>query len=745
MRKSLKKSLPWAWGLLVALALLPLLRPGLWAAHDTFHHLFRSFDLDYALRGGSVYPRWLPNLGFFYGYPVLNFYAPLGYYLIVLLHWLGTGFIAAMKLAYVVSFVASFGFAYLWGREVWGQDGGLWVAVAYTYFPYHIANAYVRGAIAEHLAMAFFPLILWLLHRIVERENRSDAAYLAIAIAGLIMTHNLSAFMFLPFAALYFVGLLLIERKDRSRAALEATFGGIAGVLLSAFYWLPAVLDTKWIRAGQVAVSVTEPLKLLSPVFGMFSPFLIQKYTPKQGAFFQHPYSQWQVLLMLLGFLAGGIVWRHLKGKQKAALALAAILEVLVFFLMIRASRPLWVHFRPLVFLQFPWRFQGVAGVFSSLAVGAIPLAMERLRIDRKWVGTVALIAVTLAWAATSMLGLELQPLTWPENGKPVVNESDVNFHSMAQYDYQTALWAKLWGGPWLLEYLPVTEKVPREEFWLPRKGPSPWQRPYAPPQEVTLGEQCPLSHEFVVNAPADTYIRWHQFWFPGWNASVDGRRVETSPSPQLGLVTVPIPKGKHDVRIWFGGTFHRAIGDLLSAAATLLLVLWMCKSKNRTGLVVLALAALAWLAIWGVQNRLHSTCTRPSNVWARVEDKAALLGCDSYRSDGHLYVQAYWIDLKPMDEDLTVFIHADDGKGKAVAQHDGPPCESFSPTSRWEPGEIVPDRHLLRPKDDAKLEDAVRFEIGMYRLKPAFQNLGMTDRQGRPIGISWTTNKCGK
>ncbi len=746
MKVRIRRFFPWAWMLFAVFVLLPLLRPGLWASHDTFHHLFRSFDLDYALRGGNLYPRWLPNLGFFYGYPVLNFYAPLGYYLIVLVHWLGSGFITSIKWVYVVSFLTASGLAYLWGREIWGVEGGLWVAVAYTYFPYHVANAYVRGAIAEHLAFVFFPLILWLLHRIVEEEEPKgrDVVWLSIAVAGLVITHILSAFMFLPFAVLYLVGLLVGEGKVGWQKTLLPVVGGLGGGLLSSFYWLPAIMETGWIRAGRVALSVTEPLKLLSPISGMFSPFLIQRYTPDQGAFFQHPYSQWQVLLMLAGLLAGVLAWKKLTRKQKVVLIVSMLLESLVFFLMIRPSRPLWVHFHPLVFLQFPWRFQGVAGVFSSLVVGVIPLAVKLVFGNRKWMRATLLALVALLWAATSMLGLHLEPLTWPETGKPVVNENDVNFHSMAQYDYQTALWARLWGGPWLLEYLPVTEKVPREEFWLPRKGPSPWNRAYEPPESVSLGRQCPLSHRLVVDAPSDTYIRWHQFWFPGWHASVDGRSVETSPSPQLGLVTVPIPKGKHSVKIWFGSTTHRLVGDVLSAAAALLLLYWLWRSGGRREFGFLVLALIAWLALWGAQNTLHSTCTTPSRTWRTVEDSFALLGCDAYRQNGHLYVTAYWMDTRPTGENLTTFVHADDGKGRIVAQHDGPPCESFSPTSRWEPGEIVPDRHLLSPKGSARVEDASRFEIGIYRLNPSFQNLAMKDRQGRPAGISWITDKCG-
>jgi hypothetical protein len=53
--------------------LWPLVGPAYLSSHDGLHHLFRLLDLDWCIRGGSPYPRWLPNLGFGYGYPVLNY------------------------------------------------------------------------------------------------------------------------------------------------------------------------------------------------------------------------------------------------------------------------------------------------------------------------------------------------------------------------------------------------------------------------------------------------------------------------------------------------------------------------------------------------------------------------------------------------------------------------------------------------------------------------------------------------
>ena len=44
---------------------------------------------------------------------------------------------------------------------MFGPAGGVLAAVVYTYTPYHLADAYLRGAVPEHAAFIFPPLILW--------------------------------------------------------------------------------------------------------------------------------------------------------------------------------------------------------------------------------------------------------------------------------------------------------------------------------------------------------------------------------------------------------------------------------------------------------------------------------------------------------------------------------------------------------------------------------------------------------
>ena len=154
------------WGLFATLlltlpALWPLLRAGFLVTDDGRFHVYRIAALADAWQNGVLYPRLFPEFGFGYGQAVLNYYAPLSYGPGALLSVLGASPIWAAKATIALGFILAAMAAYGFGRAVWGAWGGVMAAIAYTYFPYHLADAYVRGATPEFMAFIWLPLILW--------------------------------------------------------------------------------------------------------------------------------------------------------------------------------------------------------------------------------------------------------------------------------------------------------------------------------------------------------------------------------------------------------------------------------------------------------------------------------------------------------------------------------------------------------------------------------------------------------
>ena len=72
------------YGLLIVLALSfwaikPLFISGFFPMHDDTQ-VARVFEMGKMLKEGTFPVRWVPDLGYGYGYPLFNFYAPLAYY-----------------------------------------------------------------------------------------------------------------------------------------------------------------------------------------------------------------------------------------------------------------------------------------------------------------------------------------------------------------------------------------------------------------------------------------------------------------------------------------------------------------------------------------------------------------------------------------------------------------------------------------------------------------------------------------
>jgi len=58
-----------------------------------------------------------------------------------------------------------------------------------------------------------------------------------------------------------------------------------------------------------------------------------------------------------------------------------------------------------------------------------------------------------------------------------------------------------------------------------------------------------------------------------------------------------------------------------------------------------------------------------------------------------------------------------DQGLTTMWAQHDGDPVEGFTPTTRWLPGEVVADRHVLHIPPEAP-PGSYKLFTGMYEFE---------------------------
>ena len=79
---------------------------------------------------------------------------------------------------------------------------------------------------------------------------------------------------------------------------------------------------------------------------------------------------------------------------------------------------------------------------------------------------------------------------------------------------------------------------------------------------------------------------------------------------------------------------------------------------------------------------------------------------------------QLYWLALRESGQDYKAFVHLLGPNGSVIAQHDGDPGGGYTPTTRWRPGEIIVDRHVLSlPQGLPAGEYGLR--AGLYQVEP--------------------------
>ncbi len=366
--------------------------------------------------------------------------------------------------------------------------------------------------------------------------------------------------------------------------------------------------------------------------------------------------------------------------------------------------------------LQYPWRFllleavglMGVAAALPALLPGAARVdRIGGLAVPRSaWI--VALVSLLAMLAA--LPGLRVEPLA--------VSQADARLPGRMWAEDAAAGQV---GATWTGEFLPLTVTEQRWALGRAREGATDGVA-LQPAPVVALTQRGYASWLFQVETASPLPLRLHQFYLPGWRATIDDQPATVYPTGELGLATVDVPAGTHQVAISFGATPARTAGlliSLLAAAVWIALAFLRTSSRGLRGagvlLGILAVALALNLGL-GVGQRSWT----PRLAQATLEDVAVLLASDAAidRELGVAEVTLYWLAQRELGENHKVFVHLLGPDGAVIAQHDGDPVGGYTPTSRWRPGEIVVDRHIVALPEGLPAGD-YGLRAGLYQVEP--------------------------
>jgi len=544
----MKKVLIVLFSLFVSLpVVLPFFHTGYFPTHDGEWTVIRLADMFRTLRDFQIPPRYSGELNFGYGYPLFNFVYPLPYYLGVFLHFLGIGFVDAIKILFALSVFFSGFFMFFASKLLWKNTwAGLISAVMYIYFPYRMVDLYVRGSIGESLSFVLFPLLFYLAIKLIGKPSFLLVGGIGVCVASLAMTHNIMAVFFTPLYILFVLIQAILKNKKAIKAFSLSIFLGLG---LSAFFSLPALFEKNNILLSQI------PIADRNLYFVNLSQFIFPRWgygvpIDPNGFSYQLGLAHLAVFIIIVLSLSSFLIKNKIKFKEYY-IKFAGILTISVSFftfLLFKPSEFLWKNIPLLSEINYPWIVLGILGFLISLLAGFL---------SKKVLGRFVMIFLAIIAVFTVL------PYAKPQQ---YINKGDsyylTNDATTTSSNELMPIWVKK---------IPFQRPAEKVEIV---KGAGTVNNIFYNSKKIT----------FDVLAEGNTKVRVNTIYYPGWEAFVNSQKAEIDYTNERGVMELEVPKGENKVELKFSETPLRLFADLLGIISILLLVFYGSISRKGQG-----------------------------------------------------------------------------------------------------------------------------------------------------------------
>lgn len=499
-------------------ATFPLFGRGYIPTHDGEYHIIRFIEFFRMISAGYWFPRWAPTLNSGYGIPIFLFHYPFPNYVGAFIQFLRFDSVDAFKLCLAFGYITAGFFSFLWLKKLFGTKAGLVGAVVSSFVPYWFVELYVRGSVGEVWAIAFVFAGLMLL----EYEKFT---LFSLAVCGLILSHNILAMLFIPF----FFGMTILRNK-------RYTFGILFGVLLSSYFWIPAIFERMYV-VGLNTVNFREHFvqlyELLIPSWG----------TELSGEVFAGNKMSFQIGIVPLFVLLGSLLF-GLREKRQGMAQLYWYFFFVFFCAMVltlSSSSFLWLRLPLLQYVQYPWRFLSFVIPFTAFT-GAYVSSQMRERFM-----SIMLILVSVIFSYSY-----LRPVVY------AVRDSQYYLSRKNFTDGTSSMgnsFSTIWTG-W---------KNKRSEYILEIINGK---------ESEGTAQQSYLKKEFTVLSQDYSRVFVPILYYPGWRAIVDKREIPIDFTHD-GTIQFSVSPGKHKVTVEFTQTPLRKFSDILSIFTLVWIVGW--------------------------------------------------------------------------------------------------------------------------------------------------------------------------
>jgi len=339
--------------------------------HDFSFHLWRILALKKEIDLGNWLPTWIADGLDGFGVPIFSIIYGVPYYTAVVLLKIGLSLPMAQKIMMFIPGPLSGLFFYIWAKNKFGKIAGGVGSIIYVWTPYHFLATFIRGTIGEIYFFMFFPLVLIFLDKTTKRLAILAGA---VSFALLIYSHNslafLSVFIYIGYILITYIQAMNISQLVKQILII------ITGILLAAFYTLPALIFTPLLHNSKIVVDdlvFPPPLSLLRSKWEGGSIIGGQNLIMS----FQIGWANLIIILISLSV----IIIDFTKSKRRSInwnLLFWFGLLLLSVFMLFPISRWAWGHIPLLINIQFPYRILAIIMIETAVLAGILVAKIKK-------------------------------------------------------------------------------------------------------------------------------------------------------------------------------------------------------------------------------------------------------------------------------------------------------------------------------------------------------------------------------
>ncbi|MBI2310428.1 hypothetical protein HYU90_01190 [Candidatus Collierbacteria bacterium] len=512
------------------------------------HHYFKSIDL------GQFPPRWATDMHFEYGSPFLSFNYQLPYYLGYLGHLAHLPNVVIFKL--LLAFTVILGAVGMYAAGITITNSvffSLFAAVLYSYTPYQSIDHFVRGSLGEVFALALFPWIFLSGYTLIKKPDTFKVIVLGIFLCFLFLSHQPAALVAIPFFTIIFLFSAICSKKIS--AILSLLMSLIAGLALSAYYWIPIIFEKKYIVTGG-PFNYLDQFPFLKQL--IYSAWTYQGANPFSSDTFSFQIGLVNLFILLFSFIFIFIKPGKKENQQNTWLfRLTLIMTMVAIFLMNIRSNFIWEKLSLLQAIQFPWRLLMFTTWFTPfLFLLLVPRLPTKITRPATLVLLIATIAINIGYFHPGLI------VTRDDHyyNRIFLTREVLSPGETVSADYLN----------YAEDYAPLPINTVR-----PKALPISKLTSGSDSTKIEIVSQNPLVFKAKVENTVNETLTFHTFNYPGWKVVVDYYQTQIQPN-DIGAITFSLPPGKHLVSILFTETTLRLFSNIISLSTLVITSLYL-------------------------------------------------------------------------------------------------------------------------------------------------------------------------